>query len=220
LEVVKKLPISYIYTRMIREEIKKLTKPVTLKIFTSSKNPQESVKMMEVMDIYQEASNELLKIEEYELETNSDLVKKYEIQQAPTILMTNARDQVIIRYLAVPTAAKIQPFVQALMVLTGTPNYYEKVIRENLKKIKPTVIKVLITDYCAYCSTVISICSQFALASEGKLQTSIIDIMAYPDISEHYNATTVPTLIVNEDKKLIGDITAEELLNELIDKIL
>jgi alkyl hydroperoxide reductase subunit AhpF len=201
---------------MIREEIKRLNKPVTLKIFTSSKNLQESVKMMEVMSIYQKASNEMLKIEEYKLERNSDLVKKYEIQQAPTILMTNAKDQVIIRYLAVPTAAKIQPFVQALMVLTGTPNYYENVIRENLNKINPTVIKVLITDYCAYCSTVISICSQFALASEGKLRTVIIDIMAHPDISEQYNVTTVPTLIVNEDQKLIGDITAEELLYELI----
>lgn len=201
---------------MIREEIKRLNKPVTLKIFTSSKNLQESVKMMEVMSIYQKASNEMLKIEEYKLERNSDLVNKYEIQQAPTILMTNAKDQVIIRYLAVPTAAKIQPFVQALMVLTGTPNYYENVIRENLNKINPTVIKVLITDYCAYCSTVISICSQFALASEGKLRTVIIDIMAHPDISEQYNVTTVPTLIVNEDQKLIGDITAEELLYELI----
>ena len=214
------MPISYIYNRMIREEIKKLIKPVTLKIFTSSKNLQESVKMMEVMDIYQKASNEMLKIEEYKIETNFDLVKKYEIQQAPAILMINAKDQVIIRYLAIPTVAKIQPFVQALMVLTGTPNYYENVIRENLNKINPTVIKVLITDYCAYCSTVISICSQFALASEGKLRTIIIDIMAFPDISEQYNVTTVPTLIVNEDNKLIGDITAEELLYELINKAL
>jgi alkyl hydroperoxide reductase subunit AhpF len=217
---VEKLPISNVYKRLIREEIKKLNKPVILKIFTSSKNLQESVKMIEVMDIYQKASNGMLKIEEYKLETNSDLVKKYEIQQAPVILMTNAKDQVIIRYLAVPTAAKIQPFVQALMILIGTPNYYENVIRENLSKINPTVIKVLITDYCAYCSTVISICSQFALASEGKLRTIIIDIMAFPDISEQYNVTTVPTLIVNEDNKLIGDITAEELLYELINKTL
>ena len=205
---------------MIREEIKKLNKPVTLKIFTSSNNLQESVKMLEVMNIYQKASNGLLKIEEYKLEANSDLAKKYEVQQAPTILMINSKEQVIIRYLAVPTAAKIQPFIQALMVFTGAPNYYENVLRENLNKINSTVIKVLITDYCSYCSTVISICSQFALASEGKLQTIIVDIMAFPDISEQYNVTTVPTLIVNEDKKLIGDITAEELLNELINKTL
>jgi hypothetical protein len=151
---------------MIQEEIGKLNKPVTLKIFTSSKNLQESVKMLDVLDIYQKASNGLLKIEEHRFETKPNLTKKYDIQDVPVILMTNDLDQVIIRYLAVPTAAKIQPFVQALMVLTGSPNYYKNVIKESLNKIIPTVIKVLITDYCAYCSTIISICSQFALASE------------------------------------------------------
>lgn len=205
---------------MIREEIEKLNKPVTLKVFTSPKNLQESVKMMEILDIYQKDSNGLLKVEEYRLETNSDLVNKYEIKQVPTILITDSKDQVIIRYLAVPMAAKIQPFVQALKVLTGTPNYYEGFLSENLQKINPTDIKVLITDYCSYCSTIISICSQFALASEGKLQTSIIDIMAFPEISEKFNVATVPTIIINDDKKLIGDVTAEELLTELINKTL
>ena len=212
------MPVSYIYERMIREEIKKLRKPVTLKIFTSKKNLKESVKILEVMEMYQKASNGLLKIEEHRFEDNSELAKKYEVQHVPVILLINEEDQVIIRYLAVPMAAKIQPFVQALMLLTGTSNYYENVLKENLNKIEPTDIKVLITDYCAYCSTIISICSQFALASEGKLRTSIIDIMTFPEISEKYNVTTVPTLIINEDKKLIGDITAEELLHELINK--
>jgi len=205
---------------MIREEIKKLSKPVTLKIFTSSENLKESVKMVEVLDIYQKASNGLLKIEEFRLEDNITFAQKYDIQQVPTILMTDAKDKVIIRYLALPMAAKIQPFIQALMLLTGSPNYYEAIIRESLNKINPTVIKVLITDYCAYCSTIVSICSQFALASGGKLQTIIIDIMTFPDIGEKYNIATVPTLIINDDKKLIGDITAEELLNELINKTL
>ena len=203
---------------MIQEEIAKLNKPVTLKIFTSSKKLQESVKMLDVLDIYQKASNGLLKIEENRFEAKPNLIKKYEIQDVPVILMTDDLDQLIIRYLAVPTAAKIQPFAQALMVLTGSPNYYKNVIKENLNKISHTVIKVLITDYCAYCSTMISICSQFALASEGKLQTDVIDIMAHPDISEQYNVTTVPTLVINEDKQMKGDITAEELLYELINK--
>ena len=205
---------------MIREEIKKLLKPVTLKIFTTSKNLQLSVKMMEVMNTYQKASNGLLKIEEYKFETNPDLVKKYEIQQAPVILITNANDQVVVRYLAIPSAAKIQPFVQTLMVLTGTPNYYENIIKKNLNNIDPTVIKVLITDYCAYCSTVISIASLFALASQGKLETIVIDIIAYPKVGEQYNVTTVPALIINEDNILIGNVTAEELLNELLNKTL
>ena len=91
---------------------------------------------------------------------------------------------------------------------------------ENVVKINHSVIKVLITDYCAYCSTIISICSLFTLASEGKLQTIIIDIMTYPEIGEQYDVTTVPTLVINEDNIIVGDITAEELLYEIINKTL
>jgi hypothetical protein len=42
--------------------------------------------------------------------------------------------------------------------------------------------------------------------------------MAYPEIGEHYNVTTVPTLVINEDNMLVGDILAEELLYEILNK--
>ena len=99
----------------------------------------------------------------------------------------------------------------------GTPNYYEAIIKQSLSKMNLLVIQVLITDSCAYCPTILSICSQFALASEGKIRTVIIDIMAHPDIGEQYNVSTVPYLIINEKKKLKGTITAEELLKELLE---
>ena len=203
---------------MIQVEMKKLTNPVNLKIFTSSTNLQESVRMLEVMEIYKKASNGLIKTEEYRFETNSELAKKYNIQQAPAILLVNSEDYPIIRYLAVPSAAKIQPFVETLKVFTGAPNYYGNAIKDKLGKINPSIIKVLITDYCAYCSTIISICSLFTLASEGKLQTDIIDIMTYPEIGEQYEVTTVPTLVINEDKIIVGNVTAEELLYEILNK--
>lgn len=203
---------------MIHVEVKKLTKPVNLKIFTSSNSLQESVKMLEVIEIYKKASDGLIETEEYRIETNSDLAKKYKIQQTPEILLVNSEDHPILRYLAVPSAAKIQPFVETLKVFTGEPNYYENAIKDNLDKINPSVIKVLITDYCAYCSTIISICSLFTLASEGKLQTIIIDIMTYPEIGEQYEVTTVPTLVINEDNIIVGDVTAEELLHEILKK--
>ena len=215
---VNQLAMSNIYKRMIQEESKKLINPITLKIFTSSNNLQASVKMLEIIDLYKKASHGLISIEEYRLETNSESAKKFGVQDAPVIVLANSDDQSIIRYLAVPTAAKIEPFIQSLLVFSGSPNYYEPVIKENLDKINPSVIKVLITDYCGYCSTIISICSLFALASEGRIQTDVVDIMTYPDIAEKYNVTTVPTIVINEEKVLIGDVTAEELLYEILNK--
>ena len=201
---------------MIRNKIKNLTDKVTLKVFTSLNNPQESEYMMNILDIYKKESNGMLKIEEYKLESNSELAIKYNIQRVPAILLMNNQAIEAIRYLAVPMSAEIQPFVQALMIITGAPNYYAFTIKQNLDKMKSLKIEVLIMDSCAYCPTILSICSQFALASEGKIKTIIIDIMAHPDIGEKYNVSTVPYLIINEEKKLNGIITAEALLKELL----
>ncbi|MFX1234278.1 MAG: thioredoxin family protein [Promethearchaeota archaeon] len=212
------MPVSYIYKRMIREEIKKLNKPITLKVFTSTDNLQESVYMMDTLDIYVKGSDRLLRIEEYKLESNSEIAEEYDIQRGPAILLINDRGVEIIRYLAVPMAAEIEPFVQALMIFTGTPNYYEAAIKQNLSKFGSIIIKVLITDSCVYCPNILSICSQFALASEGKIKVIIIDIMAHPNIAEQYHVSTVPYLIINEEKKLNGIISAEDLLKELINE--
>ena len=210
------MPVSYIYKKIIRNEIKKLRKPVNLKVFTSIENLQESAYMMDMLDFYQKNSNGMLTIEEYNLESNFELAIKYNIKLEPTILLMNNQGIDIIHYLAVPIAAEIQPFVQALMIIAGAPNYYESVIKQYLNKINSIVIKVLITDSCSYCPTILSICSQFALASEGKIKTVVIDVLAHPDIAEKYNVSNVPYLVINEEKKLNGIITAEELLRELL----
>jgi len=212
------LPASYIYKRMIREEIKKLTKPVTLNVVTSSENLQKSIYMIETLDIYQKNSNGLITIKEHRLRSNSEFIEKYDIQRTPAILIINDQEQELIRYLAVPMGAEIQPFVQALMVLTGAPNYYKAMIKKNLEKINPSTIQAMITETCPYCPTILSICSQFALASEGKIRTIIVDIMAHPDIGDKYNISTVPYVVVNDKHPLIGNVGADEIIKLLINE--
>lgn len=212
------MPVSYIYKKMIREEIKKLKKPVLLKLFTSSDNLQESVYMTEILNIYQQSSNGMLIIEEHRFDTSSTLFKQYDINTAPVFLLVNEHGKELIRYLAVPMGSEIQPFIQTLLIFTGAPNYYETVIKENLNKIKPSTLQVMITEFCAYCPTILSICGQLALASEGKIRTIIIDIMTHSEIGEKYGISTVPYVVVNDNKPLVGNVKAEEIIKELLDE--
>ena len=203
---------------MIRDEIRSLTKPVNLKVFTSSERLQESAYMMKTLDIYKSNSNGNLTIEEYKLDISSNLANKYDIQRTPVILLINDQGVELIRYLAVPRGVEIKPFVQSLKVFAGAPNYYKPMIISLLDKINPSTIQVMITESCAYCPTVLSICTQLALASEGKIKTRIIDIMAHPDIGEKYNISTVPYIIVNDKRPLVGNVGAEQIMNQLLNK--
>ena len=74
----------------------------------------------------------------------------------------------------------------------------------------------MMTDTCPYCPQVVGISNLFAVASEGKIKTVVIDITANPDIGQFYNAAGVPYTIINDQKTIVGMVGAPEILKALI----
>ena len=203
----------------------KLTKPVKLKVFTSQKTEANGGKIRACMDcgqfmsllrIYEQHSNGMLTIEELSIDDNPEFAKRYDIQRVPTILFIDDKDREVIRYLAAPQGAEIQPFIQAIFAFAGAPNYYEATIKQNLDRIKPSTIKVMITNSCPYCPQVVASSSLMAIASDGKIRTIIIDIMANQDIGQYYDAAGVPYTVVNDQKAISGMVGADVILRSLI----
>jgi thioredoxin-like negative regulator of GroEL len=212
------------YKEIIRREMAKLKKPVKLKVFTSQKIEVDGSKIRACMDcgqfmtllrIYEENSNGMLTIEELSIDNNPEFVKQYDISRVPTILFIDNNGREIIRYLAAPQGAEIQPFIQSIFTFAGAPNYYEATIKQNLNRIQPTTIKIM-TETCPYCPQVITIANMFALASEGKIRTVIIDINHNQDIGQYYDAAGVPYTIINDQKTITGMVGPNEILRALI----
>jgi alkyl hydroperoxide reductase subunit AhpF len=213
------------YREIIKKEMAKLTKPVKLKVFTSQRTEADGGKIKACMDcgqfmallrVYEANSNGMLTIEELSIDDNPDFARRYDIQRVPTILFVDEEGTEYIRYLAAPQGGEIQPFVQALFTFAGAPNYYEAAIKQFIDRIEPSTIKVMITETCPYCPQVVTIASQFALASDGKIRTIIIDIQANPDIGQYYDASGVPYTIINDRKTLVGMVGPNEIMRELI----
>ena len=213
------------YKEIIKNEMGKLKKPVKLRVFTCKEKLSGGSQIRECMDcgqfmgllrIYEESSNGMLTIDESCIDEKPELAKKYDITRVPTILFIDDQGREIIRYLAAPQGAEIQPFVQALFAFAGAPNYYETTIKQNLNRIEPSTIKVMITETCPYCPQVAQIVNNFAIASNGKIRSVIIDIMANPDIGQYYDAAGVPYTIINDQKTLVGMVGAPEILRALI----
>ena len=213
------------YKEIIRREMTKLTKRVKLKVFTSQKALPDGTKIKACMDcgqfmallrVYEENSNGMLTLEEMSIDDNPEFAKKYDIQRVPTILFIDEKGREYIRYLAAPQRGEIQPFVQSLFVFAGAPNYYEATINQNLERIAPSTIKVIISETCPYCPSVVTIANQFAIAAKGKVRSVIIDINANPDIGQYYDAAGVPYTIINDQKTLVGMVGPNEILRALI----
>ena len=213
------------YKEIIKTEMVKLTKPVNLKVFTCKEKRPDGSQIRECMDcgqfmallrVYEENSNGMLTIEELCIDDDPEFAKEYDITRVPTILFINDDGKEIIRYLAAPKGGEIQPFIQSIFTFAGMPNYYEATIKQNLERIPPSVIKIMMTETCPYCPQVIAISNSFAIASEGKIRTVIIDITANPDIGQYYDAAGVPYTIINDKKTIVGMVGAPEILKALI----
>lgn len=203
---------------MIREEMNKLSKPVKLSVFLDKNQHSQNYEYtMTILKEYEENSNGFLTIDEFQIGENPDLEKKYNINRVPTILFIDEDGNEIIRYLSAPQGSEIQPFIQALLIFAGAPNYYEQFIKEHLSEIPTSIIEIMVTNSCSYCPQLVSIVSQFALASKGKIKVIVVDTMENPDISEKHDASSVPFLILNEKIPLVGMHSPEEIIKKLIE---
>jgi thioredoxin-like negative regulator of GroEL len=212
------------YKEIIKREMAKLTRPVTLKVFTSQKGPDGSVikecmdcgQFMTLLRVYEENSNGMLTVEDLSIDDNPEFADRFGITRVPTVLFIDGKGREVIRYLASPQGAEIQPFIQAIFAFAGAPNYYEATIKSTLDRIQPSTIRVMITNTCPYCPQVAAIANLFAIASEGKIKTIIVDINANPDIGQYYDASGVPYTIINDSKTLVGMVGPNEILRALI----
>jgi len=213
------------YKEIIKAEMAKLSKPIKLKVFTSQGTEADGSKIRACMDcgqfmallrVYEENSNGMLTIKELSIDDNPEFAKRYDLTRVPTILFIDNKGREVIRYLAAPKGGEIQPFIQSIFTFAGMPNYYEATIKQNLSRINPSTIKVMITETCPYCPQVVQIVNNFASASDGKIRSIIIDIAANPDIGQYYDASGVPYTIINDQKTLVGMVGAPEILRALI----
>jgi len=215
------------YKRIIQNEMQKIKKPVKLKVFTSLRTNPDGTKvrecrdcdqMMNLLHIYEENSNGLLKIDEMSIYDNPEFAKRYDVQRVPTILFINEEGKELIRYLATPVGQEVQPFIKALFAFGGANNYYENAIKQNLDRISESTIKIMITMSCPYCPTLVEAANLFSIASNGKIRTVIVDIgdPANADIAQYYNSQGVPYTIINERPAIQGMVPPQQLLRELI----
>jgi alkyl hydroperoxide reductase subunit AhpF len=206
------MPISYIYNKLIRKEMERLKKPVQI-TFILSINKENNEYLRSILKTYIESSENLLTVNEI---SDKIFFKNYGIEYLPAILFLDAQNDEIIRYQANPFGAEIKPFVDTLITFSGELNYYGSVIQQNLDKIVPSIIKVMITESCAYCPEIVSFVNQFAIASNGKIKSQIVDVIVHPEIGNNFDKLSVPMTVINDKKTFEGTIGPNEVLKELI----
>jgi glutaredoxin-like protein len=212
------------YKHIIQNAMSKLKNPVSLILITDLEKLDDGSEIRHCMSCESvftllselaEKSDGKLKIEEYSINKDKDIITKYKIKRIPTILILSEEGNELIRYIASPLGSETSPFLQTIQFLSGSDTYFKDLIVENLPKIQPTEIKIFITLSCPYCPQVVASVNKFAIASKGKIKASIIDIDVNPDLAELYGVYGVPHTVINEKQTISGMISLQDLIEIL-----
>ena len=121
------------------------------------------------------------------------------------ILKKGDRENII--YHAIPVKEELEPFLKTIVMLS------KGVEMEDVKDLEANVI-VFVMPICPHCAKVVEAVNSFAVANP-KIKSMIVDASRFVDLMQKYDVTSAPTTIINDEIRLTGYISKEELLNWL-----
>ncbi|RUM62134.1 MAG: glutaredoxin [Persephonella sp.] len=124
-----------------------------------------------------------------------------------------------IKYMGSIEGGEFKNFIDAIKLVSTEGIDLDDRTLEFIKEInKPVDIKIFITLSCGWCPPMVLKCYNFALASNFITATAI-ECFSFPEIANKYSVITVPKVVINDKKELIGYKSENEILGSILASI-
>lgn len=199
----------------LREVFNDLRDNVTIALFTKEGECYTCEETLAYMQEVVELSDKLT-LERFDIEKNDDKAKEYNIEMVPSIVLLNAKGEYHgVKFNGIPAGHEINSFIPALLEVSGFESELPKELEDRIKKIdKPVNIKVFITLSCPHCPGAVQKAHKMALMNKF-IDAEMIEAETFGELSDKFNVSSVPKIVINEKVELIGNQPIEEFLRQI-----
>ena len=121
-----------------------------------------------------------------------------------------------IHFHAVPNGLEWNSFRIALFNVMGPGQKIKPEILSRIQSIDRKInLKVLTTLTCGNCPTSVMSACQIAAYNEN-VTAEMFDILHFRKLQFKYSVQSVPVLVINEDKRIVGKMEVEDMLDEIL----
>ena len=199
----------------IRDYLSPMKNKVTLMLFTQE-SPCETC--TETRQLLKEVSelNPLISFIEKDLIEDIRDVDQYGITLTPSFIMLDSDGNYRgVKFNGIPAGHEINSFLTAIIDMSNQEFDYEKSILDRIQKInKPVNIKVFVTLSCPHCPGAVNSAHRLAMLNKN-IEGEMIEAQTFYQLSEQYQVSGVPKIVINEKYELLGNQPIEALLNQL-----
>lgn len=112
-------------------------------------------------------------------------------------------------YRAVPFGPELEPFLDLLVALSGSER------SPGHEHLAPAAVQVMIAPTCPNCPGVVAACGR-VVAARPQVQLEVVDVQYFADLAGAVKS--VPTVIVDGTRSLVGALSEQELLEVLAER--
>lgn len=153
------------------------------------------------------------------IETLVSLSEKLRLETVPSAEQVPAFElsgtnypEVSIRFNGIPGGHEINSFLQTIIELSGLVGELPAALAERVRKIdRPTDIKVFVTLGCPHCPGAVSKANRLAMENP-LIKAQMIEAQTFHKLSEKYNVSSVPRIVINETYTFVGNQPLEKFI--------
>lgn len=188
---------------------------VNILVFTKEEPCETCEETRDFLNEFASVSNKL-NLEMLDIKTDALKANDYNVTLTPSIvLLDKERNYKRIKFNGIPTGHEINSFISSLMEVSGNTSKLPADISERLSKIsKPMNIKVFVTLSCPHCPGAVEKAHKLALENNN-IEADMIEAQTFYDLSEEYNVSSVPKIVINDKHEFVGNQSFEVFLSEM-----
>ncbi|MCF7932971.1 MAG: thioredoxin family protein [Acholeplasmataceae bacterium] len=202
-------------SNQIKSFLSPMKDPVEIVVFTKEdpcETCAETVQLMEEVGVLSEKITVTLK----DLNTDHEDAALYGITLTPSFVMLSGDGQYKgVKFNGIPAGHEINSFLSAIMDMSGLDFGFPDAIKDRIKKIEKDVnIKVFVTLSCPHCPGAVQSAHRLAMLSDN-IEGEMIEAQTFFDLSDKYQVSGVPKIVINDTHELIGNQPVEAFLDIL-----
>jgi glutaredoxin-like protein len=160
-----------------------------------------------------------IKLSIYDFVKDKSVADRFGVDKIPAIVI-NDKDNSDrgIKFYGLPGGYEINSFVISLLEVSGIIEPLTDEIASRVRAITKDVhIQVFVTLTCPYCPAAVGTAHRLAVENK-KIKADMVDAGIFPNLTQKYQVSGVPRIIINESNSMVGAQPIEKFL-DVIEKL-
>ncbi len=200
----------------IRQILSTMQNPIKILYFSENEgNCQTCSETKELLSAI-EGINDKVTLIEKDRNTDKEDAEKYGITMAPSfVLLDDNETYKGVKFNGIPAGHEINSFISALLEMAGTPIEIDEATKKRIAAIKNKVnIKVFITLSCPHCPGAVQNAHRLSMLNDN-IEGEMIEAQTFQAISQKYDVSGVPKIVINDKHELVGNQPLETILDQI-----